>query len=108
MRGMIKVILGAVLVAVVGLAVWLALVLYAQHWIHQSFQTMADSQVQRAQRMHEVAIAQSRHMTDAPVGRVLSADERCIGGSIVRITVDHGVPTYTQLSDGMRPLACPG
>jgi hypothetical protein len=61
---------------------------------------------QEARNIYEHQAA-ARHLTPAPPGRRLAADEHCVGGSIVRVDVVHGVTTYTQEMGGHLPMACP-
>lgn len=73
------------------------------HYVQDTMMEMAERQQVTQQRQIEQLTAQARHMKAADSGRVLAANERCIGGAIVRVETVSGVPTYTQVSDGDRP-----
>lgn len=62
---------------------------------------------QRAQRDAYVSRARAANRTPAAAERQLADNERCLGGSIVRVDDVDGVPTYTQMTANGRPLACP-
>lgn len=107
------------LLLVVGGIVWRLVYLhYATAYLEETVHTaIAPLQTQelhnaqvlqaQAQRNAYVAQAQAQHRAPAPLGRQLAGNERCIGGSIVRVDEVNGVPAYTQESDGMHPVACP-
>jgi len=84
---------------------------YAPSVANQAVQDYAHHMMEplRQSVMRNAYVQQSRASYRAPasVGRQLQSDERCIGGSIVRVDVVDGVPTYTQESDGAHPVACP-
>lgn len=63
--------------------------------------------IQQEQYNQYVIQADARHLTPAPRGRRLAANEHCIGGSIVRVDLVNGVTTYTQEMGGDLPMACP-
>lgn len=69
-------------------------------WLHFAQETMiemADRQRSIQQRQIEQLTAQSRHMMAANPGRVLAANERCIGGSIVRVeTVNSALGKHRE------------
>lgn len=55
----------------------------------------AKRQAQRAQAAYEAAIR-------------LRPDEKCLGGSVVRVVHVDGTPSYTQVSSNGRPVKCSG
>lgn len=63
--------------------------------------------IQQEQYNQYVIQADAHHLSPAPRGRRLAADEHCVGGSIVRVDVVKGVTTYTQEMRGYLPEACP-
>lgn len=67
---------------------------------------VAPMQQQQNRNFYEIQ-ARARQRTPAALGRRLASNERCIGGSIVRVDDVRGVPTYTQETDGAHPVACP-
>jgi hypothetical protein len=91
----------------VGVAWRLAWLHYAEDTIQHTMTEMVERQQAAQHRQMEQLTAQARHMAAAEPGRVLAPNERCIGGSIVRVETVNGVPTYTQVSDGARPVMCP-
>lgn len=97
----------AVLLAAFGLLVRLALLSYGADYIDHTVQTAMQPIQEQAKRDVYVARSQAEHHAPAPVGRQLASNERCIGGTIVRVEEINGVPTYTQVNNGAHPLACP-
>jgi len=105
-----KVIQGAIYAVVLvlaGLGFRLVMVHYAQDTIQHTVTEFGEKQQATARRQSEQLTAQAKHMVAAEQGRILAPNERCIGGSIVRVDTVNGVPTYTQISDGARPVMCP-
>ena len=90
-----------------GICFRLVMVRYAQDTIQHTIVEFGEKQQAASRRQIEQLTAQSRHMAAAEPGRTLAANERCIGGSIVRVETVNGVPTYTQISDGAHPVMCP-
>ena len=99
-------VLYAAFLALAGVAWRLVWVRYAEDTIQQAVTEDAKRQQAAQHRRLEQLTAQAKHMTAAAPGRVLASNERCIGGSIVRVETVNGVPTYTQVSDGARPMMC--
>lgn len=100
-------VLYAASVALAGIGLRLVMARYAEDTIQHTVTDMAARQQAIQHRQIEQLTAQARHMAPPEAGRVLAANERCIGGSIVRVETVNGVPTYTQISDGARPVMCP-
>lgn len=105
-----KVFQGIVMVLVLaaaGLAWRLIVLYYGTAYLQHTTQTAMDQVVVQSKRNAYVSQQQYQGRAPAAVGRQLAANERCVGGSIVRFDQINGVPTYTQESDGSHPLACP-
>ena len=105
-----KVLQGLIYAAAIGLAglgFRLVYMHYAVETINDATTKLAEQQRVVQRRQVEQLTAQARHMAAPENGRALAANERCIGGSIVRVEMVNGVPTYTQVSDGARPVMCP-
>jgi hypothetical protein len=66
---------------------------------------VSDPLLAGAQRNQLAVDASRRGMNPS---RPLSDDERCVGSSIVRVTHESGVQTYTQVLQGGRPIFCRG
>lgn len=55
--------------------------------------------------------AQNRRRQEAAAleaAKVLGASERCVAGSVVRVTERDGVPSYQQVLKGGKPVRCAG
>lgn len=105
-----KVLQGAVYALAIvfaGLGFRLVLLHYTQDAIQHTLTEFGEKQQAIAHRQAEQLTAQSKHMVAADQGRTLAPNEKCIGGSIVRLETVNGVPTYTQVSDGAQPVMCP-
>lgn len=105
-----KVLQGVIYAAVIvlaGFAFRLVWIRYTQDTIQHTLADFGQKQQEIQRRQMEQLTAQAKHMAAAQPGRTLAPNERCIGGSIVRVDVVNGVPTYTQVSDGARPVMCP-
>ncbi|TBR39348.1 MULTISPECIES: hypothetical protein [Dyella] len=102
-----KSVVATVVVVAVAWTFRMAMVERAQTDMLQAVEAMQQQQVAMAQRQAVEARAQSRRMAAPEEGRVLASNETCVGGSIVRLEQIDGVPTYTQVTDGSKPVMCP-
>lgn len=107
---MAKVFQGVVVVVLLlafGIAWRLVFFHYGTVYLQDTVRTSMVHIAAQAARNTYVLQQQMHGRAPVPSGRQLAANERCVGGSIVRVDKVAGVPTYTQESDGVHPLACP-
>lgn len=108
MPGYVKGLIATVLVVALGWSFRMAMVERAQKDMLQAVTEMQQQQLAMAQRQALEARAAAKRMAAPEQGRVLASNEQCVGGSIVRVEQIDGVPSYTQVMDGARPVMCPG
>ena len=100
-------VLYAASLVLAGIGFRLVMAKYAEDTIQHTIVDFGEKQQAASHRQMEQLTAQAKHMAAADPGRMLAPNERCIGGSIVRVETVNGVPTYTQVSDGAHPVMCP-
>jgi len=72
---------------------------------------MDKASLQAARLGHERIEAEARAQRRQAIveaSRVLARNERCMGGTVVRVAEREGVPTYEQVSQNGIPVRCLG